>query len=104
MDFGLKNQLSCHGFYIFKRLSQTLVMSIRKFVFCDVCNPQALRSIEFRRSKRAESRTGRRISDGRSWFEGEPVTAVDAGWLYTADGRHICPACREIEASKEAIK
>lgn len=68
-------------------------MSIRKFVFCDICNPQALRSVEFRRAPRADERGGRRISDGRAWFEGEPGDAEKAGWLIEV-GRHVCPTCR----------
>lgn len=69
-------------------------MSIRNFIFCDICNPQALRSVEFRRSPRNTERTGRRISDGRAWFEGTLEQAVEeAGWQLSKDGRHICPSC-----------
>jgi hypothetical protein len=71
-------------------------MSIRKFIFCDICNPQALRSIEFRRSSRKNERGGRRISDGRAWFEGELTNAVENGWSCTSDGQHVCPACQKI--------
>ncbi|MDD1622153.1 MAG: hypothetical protein LUQ11_11795 [Methylococcaceae bacterium] len=71
-------------------------MSIRKFIFCDICNPQGLRSIEFRRSPRGDERTGRRISDGRSWFEGELNMAIKAGWVSTSDGMHICPFCQTL--------
>lgn len=80
------------------------IMSIRKFVFCDICNPQALRSIEFRRSKRLDTRIGRRISDGRAWFEGEPKSAIEAGWLCSPDGRHICPACRNMQTAIEGLE
>ncbi|AMK78849.1 hypothetical protein EDE11_12462 [Methylomonas methanica] len=69
-------------------------MSIRKFIFCDICNPQGLRSIEFRRAPRSDERVGRRLSDGRAWFEGELSLAVNSGWLCTEDGRHICPVCQ----------
>lgn len=70
-------------------------MSIRKFVFCDICNPQAVRSLEFRRAPRKGERTGRRISDGRAWFEGTLEQAIeDASWIVTHDGRHICPNCQ----------
>ena len=51
-------------------------MSIRKIICCDICNPQGLRSIEFRRAPRENERNGRRVSDGRSWYEGEIVEAV----------------------------
>ena len=70
-------------------------MSIRQFIFCDICNPQALRSVEFRRAPREDDRTGRRISDGRSWFEGELASAIELGWLVTGEGLHICPLCRD---------
>ena len=73
-------------------------MSIRSFVFCDICNPQAIRTIECRRSNRNEElRNGRRISDGRAWFEGDLETAVkQAGWLVTSENKHICPACQQL--------
>jgi hypothetical protein len=71
-------------------------MSIRKFIFCDICNPQGLRPIEFRRAPRDNERTGRRISDGRAWIEGELKNAIDNNWICTPDDRHICPACQAI--------
>jgi hypothetical protein len=72
-------------------------MSIRKIIFCDICNPQGLRSIEYRRAPRANTeRVGRRISDGRAWIEGEVEEAIKTGWLCTYDGKHICPACQNI--------
>ncbi len=76
-------------------------MSIRKFIFCDICNPQGLRSIEFRRSPRADERSGRRISDGRAWFEGELSQAVEAGWQCNSDGMHICPNCQALHTEAE---
>ncbi|MDP2904035.1 MAG: hypothetical protein Q8N96_13180 [Methylovulum sp.] len=69
-------------------------MSIRKIIFCDICNPQGMRSIEVRRAPRNNDRTGRRISDGRAWIEGELNSAISNGWICTSDGRHICPACQ----------
>jgi hypothetical protein len=69
-------------------------MTIRQFIFCDICNPQAVRSIEFRRAPRKDERTGRRISDGRAWFEGELKVAIDQGWTLTLAGQHICPSCK----------
>jgi hypothetical protein len=71
-------------------------MSIRKIIFCDVCNPQGMRPIEFRRAPRANERGGRRICDGRAWIECELNNAIANGWLCTADGRHICPSCQKI--------
>ena len=71
-------------------------MAIRQFIFCDTCNPQGLRSIEFRRAPREDERGGRRILDGRAWFEGNVNEAVsEAGWIVTADGRHLCPNCQK---------
>jgi len=71
-------------------------MSIRKFIFCDICNPQGVRSIEFRRAPRSDQRTGRRLSDGRAWYEGELSAAIEkAGWIRTPDGRDICPICQK---------
>jgi hypothetical protein len=69
-------------------------MSIRTFIFCDICNPQGLRSIEFRRHPRRD-RTGRRLSDGRSWVEGNISSAVENGWSINSEGKHICPVCKE---------
>lgn len=53
-----------------------------------------MRPIEFRRAPRPNERGGRRISDGRSWIEGELSNALANGWLHTADGRDICPICQ----------
>jgi len=74
-------------------------MSIRKIIFCDICNPQGLRAIEFRRSPRSDGRTGRRISDGRSWFDGELSAALKAGWICTTEEKHICPACQSLHSA-----
>jgi len=69
-------------------------MSIRTFIFCDMCNPQGLRSVEFRRRPRDE-RAGRRLSDGRSWIEGSSISvAAESGWSMNVDGKHICPVCK----------
>jgi len=70
-------------------------MSIRTFIFCDICNPQGLRSIEFRRSPRTSDREGRRISDGRAWFDGDMSHAIENGWRTDKKGQHICPSCKE---------
>ena len=70
-------------------------MTIRSFVFCDICNPQALRSVEFRRSPRENERNGRRLSDGRAWFEGSISDALSSGWTIDSSEQHICPACQK---------
>jgi hypothetical protein len=75
-------------------------MTIRTFIFCDICNPQGLRSIEYRRTTRLDERSGRRISDGRAWLETSLDQTLDkAGWLRTTDGLHICPRCQALHPS-----
>jgi hypothetical protein len=69
-------------------------MARRDFIFCDICNPQAIREVEMRRAT-GRLGTGRRITDGRAWFDGTDQAAVAAGWLATEDGQHICPSCLE---------
>lgn len=70
-------------------------MARRSFIFCDICNPLALRSIEMRRTSGRDSRDSRRLSDGRAWFDGGNSEAQHAGWVVADDGQHICPACFE---------
>jgi len=69
-------------------------MSIRKIIFCDICNPRALKAVDFRRVNRESEPTGRRITEGRAWIEGEIADAVENGWLCTSNGQHVCPVCR----------
>ena len=77
-------------------------MSIRTIIFCDICNPQGLRSIEFRRAPRDDKRSGRRISDGRTWYEGSVYEATaSAGWKISKEGEHICPDCKDSDASSK---
>lgn len=70
-------------------------MSQRTFIFCDICNPMGLRSVEMRRSIAGrDPRVGRRISDGRYWFEGGDAEAKQAGWVVVeSSGQHVCPVC-----------
>jgi hypothetical protein len=84
-------------------------MSIRKIIFCDICNPLAIRLIEFRRASRESENAGQRISDGRAWIEGGMTHAIENGWLCLPDGQHICPMCRkrhlaQSPASQEAMR
>ncbi|WP_347987365.1 hypothetical protein [Methylomonas sp. AM2-LC] len=75
-------------------------MTIRTFIFCDICNPQGLRSIEYRRTTRLDERSGRRISDGRAWLEASLDQSLDkSGWVRTADGLHLCPRCQTLHSS-----
>jgi hypothetical protein len=69
-------------------------MSIRSFVFCDICNVGGTRVVEARRGSGVAGRSvGRRISDGRSWFEGALADALAAGWHVDEKGRHVCARC-----------
>lgn len=68
-------------------------MTCRTFLFCDVCNPAGIRVVELRRDMNRDKNDGRRISDGRAWFEGTPEEAAGAGWRVLKDGRHLCPRC-----------
>ena len=70
-------------------------MAIRFFIFCDICNPQCVRTVEGRRTSRRNN-DGRRISDGRAWFDGKLEDATADGWKINADGNHICPHCQEL--------
>lgn len=80
-------------------------MSIRRFIFCDICNPKTIRQIEERRhSRRDDPAMGRRVSDGRAWFDGSEEEALEAGWLIEEDtGRHICPHCQKRGLHKRPI-
>lgn len=64
-------------------------MSIRTFIFCDTCNPQAIRTIN------DAEEFGRRCSDGRVWFEGHIHEAVKLGWVMTPMDNNICPNCHK---------
>lgn len=68
-------------------------MARRSFIYCDICNPLALRSIEMRRTLGRDCRDGRRLTDGRAWFDGSDEDARLEGWVVADDGQHICPAC-----------
>lgn len=68
-------------------------MAVRKFLFCDICNQRGTRLIEERRSL-DRSGEGRRISDGRTWFEGTFDEAKKVGWKILQK-KHVCPRCQE---------
>ncbi len=79
-------------------------MSTRTFIFCDICNPQAIRIVEGRRGT-DRMRDGRRISDGRMWFEGSDEEAADYGWMSTERGQHICPDCiQRLKSMREVLE
>jgi len=80
-------------------------MSARTFVFCDLCNPDALRNVEQRRGPERGDYDGRRFTDGRAWIESDVETAMqEHGWILTTGGAHICSRCVEqAQAAREAI-
>ena len=66
---------------------------LRVIIFCDICNPQGIRYIEQNRSTQRGDHGGRRVTDGRSWFEGALDDALQLDWSHE-DGVHVCPRCR----------
>ena len=70
---------------------------LRVIIFCDICNPQGIRYIEQNRSVMRGDMGGRRITDGRAWFEGSLEQALDNGWIYR-QSQHICPRCQQRHA------
>ena len=68
-------------------------MARRSFIFCDICNPLSVREVEMRRATSSRNGNGRRITDGRAWFDGTDAEAKTAGWVDSGDGQYICPAC-----------
>ncbi len=67
------------------------LMTTRTFIFCDVCNTNGIRDIESRRGNAQDSvcRTqggGRRLTDGRAWFEGSVKNAIANGWHTNENG------------------
>jgi len=67
---------------------------LRVIIFCDICNPQGIRYIEQTRSTQRGDIEGRRVTDGRAWYEGALIDAVTNGWEHN-DGAHICPRCAD---------
>lgn len=67
---------------------------LRVILFCDICNTQGIRYIEQQRNSERGDSGGRRITDGRAWYEGSLVEAEQVGWLIS-EHQHICPHCRE---------
>lgn len=67
---------------------------LRVIIFCDICNPQGVRYIEQKRSTQRGDVGGRRVTDGRAWYEGSLSEAEDMGWS-VVDEQHICPRCKE---------
>jgi hypothetical protein len=80
---------------LMQRLSLRISMTVRKVIFCDICNPRGLKTVELRRGEHRENGSvGRRITENRAWIEGEITDAVENGWLCTPEKQHICPICR----------
>lgn len=70
-------------------------MSIRTFIFYDVCNPLGIRCPELRRDVHRDPLIGRRHTDGRAWIEGGAGYALKSGWVNDDEGHYICPGCAE---------
>lgn len=71
----------------------TLSMSIKTFIFCDLCNPLCLHQIDRREQARDGLAAGRRFSDNYSWIEGSAEEIGEYGWIVTSNHKHICPRC-----------
>lgn len=88
-------------------------MTKRSFIFCDICNPEGIRIVnqrdtennrrgtcqqlnpdEKRENQERRAFDGRRISDGRSWYEGSIESSIEHGWLIDENDFVICPKCR----------
>lgn len=67
---------------------------LRVIIFCDVCNPQGVRYIEQNRSTQRGDEGGRRVTDGRAWYEGSLSEAEELGWLIMEE-EHVCPRCKQ---------
>lgn len=69
-------------------------MSLKTFVFCDLCNPLCIHQVDRREQGREGiASAGRRFTDNYSWVEGEPGEIADSGWIVTSNNKHICPRC-----------
>lgn len=68
-------------------------MGVRTFIYCDYCNPNAIRFVDRRPPERAFV-GGRRNSDSRSFIDGDDADALAAGWKVVM-GRHFCPRCTQ---------
>jgi hypothetical protein len=68
-------------------------MTRRHIIFCDICNTLGVRVVEARGDLNRNPRRGRRVSDGRMWFEGTDEEAHKAGWEIGPDNQHTCPDC-----------
>lgn len=66
-------------------------MGVKTFIYCDYCNPNAIRVVDRRPPERA-SVGGRRNSDSRSFIDGGNGEAAAAGWTIVR-GMHFCPRC-----------
>ena len=62
-------------------------MIVRTFIFCDGCNPRAIRNVYHGVQRE------RRDSDGRAWYEGTLEEAVQVGWVVSKQGYTLCPTC-----------
>jgi hypothetical protein len=76
-------------------------MAIRTFIFCDVCNQRGIRYVEQRRGPQRDHVAGKRVTDNRSWFEGDIDTAIKLhGWVVWSPNKHVCPKCAVRQRNK----
>lgn len=77
-------------------------MAQRTFVFCDRCNPCAVRFVDRRSCRQRDNqRDGRRVIDGRAWFEGTVEDAIaTSGWVCTDDNQHLCAICYKLSKTE----
>ncbi|MGE0371060.1 MAG: hypothetical protein AB7Q01_04140 [Gammaproteobacteria bacterium] len=69
-------------------------MSLKTFVFCDLCNPLCIHQVDRRdQAREGGAAAGRRFTDNYSWIEGEPDEIAEFGWIMTSNNKHICPRC-----------
>lgn len=68
-------------------------MSMKTFIFCDLCNPLCLHQMDRREQSREGIAAGRRFTDNYSWLEGGIDESTQNGWMVTSNNKHICPRC-----------
>ena len=62
-------------------------MTTRTFIFCDICNPRALRNISVGPENEGNN------TKLHALFEGHAHQAARLGWVSTENGHNLCPRC-----------
>ena len=65
-----------------------LKMRMRRFIFCDKCNPQGINTYDVDRNDTHKE-------EGHSWYEGTLDEAIKLGWQLSEQGEVLCPHCVE---------